>query len=109
MKLKRKGKKIFYKVGPSQTEMRLARIKSKMNFMKKIIDYAYPNMVLARVRQNENITRKNNLSEIPPFKRVELMKKKKKKCYIRRFFKTINKYKALIIIKYIFKFFCKYL
>ena len=77
MKLKRKGKKIFYKVGPSQTEMRLARIKSKMNFMKKIIDYAYPNMVLARVRQNENITRKNNLSEIPPFKRVELMKKKK--------------------------------
>ena len=48
-----------------------------MNFMKKIIDYAYPNMVLARVRQNENITRKNNLSEIPPFKRVELMKKKK--------------------------------
>ena len=71
MKLKRKGKKIFYKVGPSQTEMRLARIKSKMN------DYAYPNMVLARVRQNENITRKNNLSEIPPFKRVELMKKKK--------------------------------
>ena len=76
-KLKRKGKKIFYKVGPSQTEMRLTKMKSKMNFMKKIIDYAYPNMVLARVRQTEKIIRKNNLSQLPPYKRVELMKKKK--------------------------------
>ena len=77
LKLKRKGRQVFHKVGPSQTEMRLTRIKSKMNFMKKIIDYAYPNMVLARVRQTAKIIRKNNLSEIPPFKRVELMKKKK--------------------------------
>ena len=77
LKLKRKGKQVFHKVGPSQTEMRLTRIKSKMNFMKKIIDYAYPNMVLARVRQTAKIIRKDNLSEIPPFKRVELMKKKK--------------------------------
>lgn len=77
LKLKRKGKKIFHKVGPTQTEMRLTRIKSKMNFMKKIIDYAYPNMVLARVRQTEKVIRKNNLSELPPFKRVEIMAKKK--------------------------------
>ena len=77
LKLKKKGKKVFHKVGPSQTEMRLTRIKSKMNFMKKIIDYAYPNMVLARVRQTEKVIRKNNLSELPPFKREELMKKRK--------------------------------
>ena len=77
LKLKRKGKKVFHNIGPSQTEMRLTKIKSKMNFMKKIIDYAYPNMVLARVRESERVIRKNNLSELPPFKRVEIMKKKK--------------------------------
>ena len=76
---KKKGRKILHEFEPSSTEIKLNNIKSKMNFMKKIVDYAYPNMVLARVRESEKIYNKKNLSEIklPPFIKVELAEKHK--------------------------------
>ena len=78
-KLKKKGRKILHEVGPSSTEVKLNSIKSKMNFMKKIVDYAYPNMVLARVRESEKVYKKKNVSEIklPPFKKAELSEKQR--------------------------------
>ena len=78
-KMKKKGKKILHEVGPSSTEMKLNTIKNKMNFMKKIVDYAYPNMVLARVRESEKVYKKKNKSEIrlPPFKKAELSQKER--------------------------------
>ena len=78
-KLKKKGRKILHEVGPSSTEIKLNSIKSKMNFMKKIVDYAYPNMVLARVRESEKVYKKKNTSEIklPPYIKAELSQKQR--------------------------------
>ena len=78
-KLRSKGKRIIHEVGPTPTENKLNTIKKKMKFMKKIVDYAYPNMVLARVRETEKIYKKKNLSDInlPPFKKVENIEKKR--------------------------------
>ena len=91
-KLKRKGKKIFRDVGPSPTEMKLDKLKNKMNFMKKIVDYAYPNMVLARVRETETISKKKNLSELylPPFKKAELFNKQRNNLFREYLTKSIN-------------------
>ena len=78
-KLKLKGKKIIHQVGPTPTENKLNIIKKKMKFMKKIVDYAYPNMVLARVRETEKVIKRKNLSELnlPPFKKAENLEKKR--------------------------------
>jgi hypothetical protein len=78
-KLKKKGKIIWHEVGPSPTEKKLITIRNKMNFMKKIVDYAYPNMVLARVRETEKVYKKKNLSDLylPPFKKVEIFNKQR--------------------------------
>ena len=50
-----------------------------MSFMRKIIDYAYPNMVLARVRESEKIIKKRNLSQqnLPPFIKAEIINKQR--------------------------------
>ena len=77
-KLKKKGKKIL-QVGPTPTEKKLNSIKEKMSFMKKIVDYAYPNMVLARVRETEKVNKKRNKSELslPPFMKAEILQKQR--------------------------------
>lgn len=76
--LKQNGKKILHEVGPTVTDIKLNKIKNKMSFMKKIVDYAYPNMVLARVRESEKVIRKKILSEekLPPFKKADELTKK---------------------------------
>ena len=76
--LKQNGKKILHEVGPTVTDIKLSKIKNKMSFMKKIVDYAYPNMVLARVRESEKVIRKKILSEeqLPPFKKADELTKK---------------------------------
>ena len=50
-----------------------------MNFMKKIVDYAYPNMVLARVRESEKFYKMKNSSDInlPPFKKAQILQKQR--------------------------------
>jgi hypothetical protein len=76
--LKQNGKKILHEVGPTVTDIKLSKIKNKMSFMKKIVDYAYPNMVLTRVRESEKVLRKKILSEerLPPFKKADELTKK---------------------------------
>ncbi len=80
-KLKAKGRRILHEVGPTPIEGKLNIIKNKMNFMKKIVDYAYPNMVLARVRESEKFYKKKSLSQcnLPPFKKAEIKNKKNNK------------------------------
>ena len=75
--LKQNGKKILHEVGPTVTDIKLSKIKNKMSFMKKIVDYAYPNMVLTRVRESEKVIRKKILSEekLPPFKKADELTK----------------------------------
>ena len=78
-KLKQKGRRVLHEVGPTHTETKLINIKSKMNFMKKIVDYAYPNMVLARVRESEKYYKKKESADInlPPFKKAEIIEKQR--------------------------------
>ena len=91
-KLKKKGKRIWHEVGPSPTEKKLITIRNKMNFMKKIVDYAYPNMVLARVRETEKVYKKKNLSDLylPPFKKVEIFNKQRNNTLGEYLKKSIN-------------------
>jgi len=76
-KLKIKGKKFLHVVGPTKDQLKLNKIKSTLSFIKKIFDYSYPNMVLSKVRKSKH--EKRNLTEIyiPPYKKAELMKKKR--------------------------------
>ena len=43
-----------YNVEPPLSEIRLRFIKDKIDFIKKIVDYAYPNMVLSKVQNCDN-------------------------------------------------------
>ena len=76
-KLKIKGKKFLHVVGPTKDQLKLNKIKSTLSFIKKIFDYSYPNMVLSKVRKSKH--EKRNLTEIyiPPYKKAELIKKKR--------------------------------
>ena len=51
---KKIGKKMCYNVEPPLSEIRLRFIKDKIDFIKKIVDYAYPNMVLSKVQNCDN-------------------------------------------------------
>lgn len=62
-RLKDKGKNILHTVGPSSTEKRLTSVVKNINFMKKIVDYSYPNMVMARVRESQRILKRKRLNE----------------------------------------------
>ena len=59
---KKIGKKMFYDIEPPLSEIRLRFIKDKMDFIKKIVDYAYPNMVLTKIRYHDkNKTHYHNI------------------------------------------------
>jgi len=67
-KIRKKGKKEKNALFPNSVEGKLANIKHKIKFMKKIVDYAYPEMVLTRVREANKIleyTRNKNKNRIP--------------------------------------------
>ena len=78
-KCKLQGKKIAHEVIPTKDQMKLNKITSTLSFIKKIFDYSYPNMVLSKVRKNgkSNDKRANTEKNIPPFKRAELLVKKR--------------------------------
>ena len=78
-KCKLQGKKIEHEVGPTKDQIKLNKIKSTLGFIKKIFDYSYPNMVLSKVRKSEKLydKRANTEKNIPPFKRAELLAKKR--------------------------------
>ena len=50
---KRIGKNKFYNLEPSQSETKLKTLKQRVDFMKRIVDYSYPNMVLTKIREQE--------------------------------------------------------
>ena len=67
-KIKKEGKKEKNAQFPNSLANKLANMEKKIKFMKKIVDYAYPEMVLTRVREANKIleyTRKNNKKFIP--------------------------------------------
>ena len=78
-KLRLKGKRITHDIGPTKDQIKLNRIKNTLSFIKKIFDYSYPNMVLSKVRKSGKYSDKRALTQdnIPPFKRAELLQKKR--------------------------------
>ena len=78
-KLRLKGKRVVHEVGPTKDQVRLDKIKTTLSFIKKIFDYSYPNMVLSKVRKKGKYHDKRALTEmnIPPYKRAELLARKR--------------------------------
>ena len=78
-KLKLRGKKIMHEIGPTKDQLKLNRIKTSLSFIKKIFDYSYPNMILSKVRKSGKYSDKRTLTQnnIPPYKRAELLEKKR--------------------------------
>ena len=67
--LRSKGKHPKYQTEKTSTEKKLNQIKTSVNFMKSIVDYAYPDMVLCQVREKSKKLRKRiNILREEPFK-----------------------------------------
>ena len=47
------GRNKIYNIEPSQSENKLRALKKRVEFMKRIVDYTYPNMVLTKIREQE--------------------------------------------------------
>lgn len=58
------GKKEIYNMELSQSENKVKSLQKKVDFMKKIVDYAYPDMVLAKIKEHDKIIFEKNV--MPP-------------------------------------------
>ena len=81
LELIKKGEKIKHFSGPTFSEVQLKDLQKKVKFMKSVVDYSYPDMVLFKVKQTEKLLKiKNNGNKIlEPFKIKDLKLKKKEK------------------------------
>ena len=72
-KIRKEGKKEKNAFFPNSVEYKLAKIKHKIKFMKKIVDYAYPEMVLTRVREANKILEnsRNRTKNLIPFRSAD--------------------------------------
>ena len=59
---KKIGKKMHYNIEPSLSETKLRFIKNKIGFIKKIVDYVYPNLASPKIQHHDknNINYNNN-------------------------------------------------
>lgn len=69
-RIRKEGKKEKNSQCPNSVEEKLTNIKHKIKFMKKIVDYAYPETVLTRVRESIKAKEqsRNRLKNLPPYK-----------------------------------------
>ena len=81
LELIKKGEKIKHFSGPTFSEVQLKDLQKKVKFMKSVVDYSYPDMVLFKVKQTEKLLKiKNNGNKIlEPFKIKDLKLKNKEK------------------------------
>ena len=72
-KMRKKGKKEKNAFFPNSIEYKLDKLKNKIKFMRKIINYAYPEMVLARIREaNKMLEIKKNINKnLIPFRSAD--------------------------------------
>ena len=77
IELIKKGEKIKHFSGPTFSEIQLKDLQQKVKFMKSVVDYTYPDMVLFKVKQTEKLLKiKNeNYKVLEPFKRTDLNNK----------------------------------
>ena len=90
-KRKKEGKKEKNAIFPNSVEYKLGKIKNKIKFMKKIVDYAYPEMVLTRVREaNKILENSRNMKNLPPFKFADYNLKQYNKNVTKELSKSLN-------------------
>lgn len=94
-KFRKQGKKEKNAICPNSVENKLNGIKNKIRFMKKIVDYAYPETILTRLREeNKNTKNSRNLyRNLPPFKTADFYQENENKT------KTENLTNSLTITK----------
>jgi hypothetical protein len=59
------GKKKIYNIELSQSENKVKFLQEKVDFMKRIVDYAYPNMVLKKIKEHDKIILDKNVVAPP--------------------------------------------
>ena len=90
-KRRKQGKREKNAVFPNSVEYKLAKINHKIKFMKKIVDYAYPEMVLTRVREaNKILDNSGNIKNLPPFKSVDYHLEQYNKNVTKELSKSLN-------------------
>ena len=57
------GRNKVYNLEPSESENKLRGLKKRVEFMKRIVDYTYPNMVLTKIREQDKIIYEKNSNQ----------------------------------------------
>ena len=60
---KKLGRNKVYNLEPSESENKLRGLKKRVEFMKRIVDYTYPNMVLTKIREQDKIIYEKNSNQ----------------------------------------------
>lgn len=92
------GKKKIYNIEPSQSENKVKNLQKRVEFMKRVVDYTYPDMVLTKIKeQDKTIFEK---SVLPVNIITSKVKRKKDKMFNNRIsqglVKSINIQKCII-------------
>ena len=75
----KKGKPIKHIILDEKYKMMTAKLKKKVIFMKKVVDYLYPNMILANLKENNKMRSKNqNITYRQPLSKILSLEKKKR-------------------------------
>jgi hypothetical protein len=77
IKLLEKGEKIKHFSGPTFSDLKLKELMTKVKFMKNVVDYSYPDMVLFKVKQSDKLLKIKDKTIIknPPFINADIEKK----------------------------------
>ena len=81
-----KGKSVNHKIGKSESELRASSLQKKIEFIKQVCDYAYPDIVINKIKYksdfDKRIIKENALNKLIKEKKI-LNKKIKANSYIR--------------------------
>ena len=55
---RKKGKLVYHKVGKAETEERAASLQHRVEFIKKIFDYAYPDILIYKIKNKSEMDKK---------------------------------------------------
>ena len=92
IKLLEKGEKIKHFSGPTFSDLKLKELMTKVKFMKNIVDYSYPDMVLFKVKQGDKLLKIKDKTIIknPPFINADIEKKFEEKNLLNHLNKAID-------------------
>ena len=95
--INRKRGKTIHKISKGETEQRAASLQHRVEFIKKIFDYAYPNILIYRIKNKNDMEKR----EIKENNLKNLMKEKelKEKLKIQKYSKSSLLHRSIIIRK----------